>query len=99
MIAFQLAFIIEKDSSILSDEEILDFLSSLEQLGITLGAYNGAYNNDEHPLVVESMTHYQQSQRKDHPPPKKRKTWMIHQAPAKSNSENPSMLISQLKHC
>ncbi len=28
----------EKDSSILSDEEMLDFLSSLEQLGITLGA-------------------------------------------------------------
>lgn len=73
MIAFQLAFFIKKNSSILSDEEMPDFLTSLEQLGITLEAYNGAYNNDEHPLAVESMTHYQQSQGKDQPPTKRQK--------------------------
>ena len=56
LIVFQLTFFIKQESETLTEEQLPDFLAALQQLCLTLEAYNGAYNNEARPNAVESAT-------------------------------------------
>ncbi|XP_044166755.1 uncharacterized protein LOC122946920 [Acropora millepora] len=56
----KVTFFIKPDSETLTEDEIPAFLASLQQLGITLECYSGAYNNVTHPSAVETTTQFNQ---------------------------------------
>ena len=56
----QVTFFIKRDSETLGEDEIPAFLASLQQLGITLECYNGAYNNVAHPSAAETTAQFNQ---------------------------------------
>ena len=55
---FQLTFFIKRDSEGLTTDETPAFLTELQNLGVTLDSYNGAYNNNSHPNAVETAAQY-----------------------------------------
>ena len=69
---FQITFFIKRDSETLTDEEMPDFLQALQQLGMTLEMYSGAYNNSTHPNALECTRQFNQCEDLHQQPPAKR---------------------------
>ena len=57
-IKFQATFFIKQDSKTLNDDDLPPFLRTLQHLGLTLEAYNAAYDNDTHPNATETLAQY-----------------------------------------
>ena len=61
-IKFQATFFIKQDSQSINDDDLPQFLRSLQHLGLTLEAYNAAYENDTtHPNAAETLGQYNQA--------------------------------------
>ena len=45
----------------ITDDDLPQFLRSLQHLGLTLEAYNAAYENDTHPNAAETLGQYNQA--------------------------------------
>lgn len=54
-------FFIKQDSQSINDDDLPQFLRSLQHLGLTLEAYNAAYENDTHPNAAETLGQYNQA--------------------------------------
>ena len=68
-------FFIKRDSESLTDEEMPDFLQALQQLGMTLETYNGAYNNNTHSHALECTRQFNECEglQQESPPAKRAK--------------------------
>lgn len=75
LFTFQTTFFIKRDSEGLTDEEMPDFLQALQQLGMTLETYNGAYNNNTHPHALECTRQFNECEglQQESPPAKRAK--------------------------
>lgn len=75
LFTFQTTFFIKRDSESLTDEEMPDFLQALQQLGMTLETYNGAYNNNTHPHALECTRQFNECEglQQESPPAKRAK--------------------------
>lgn len=69
----QTVFFLKKDTEALGADDLPAFVRELQNLGITLAAYHGAFKNDTHPTAIEAETAF--SKLTEHQNPnKKRKT-------------------------
>ena len=65
----QTVFFEKIDASQLTDQ-LTEFVSQLQRIGVTLQAYNGAYNNTGHPSAADAQAQFVQN---CGPPPRKKK--------------------------
>ena len=78
--SLQVTFYTKRDSSMVNDDEMPQFLSALQQLGITLDTYNGVYRNVSHPNASDSTLQFNLSVEQS---PKRQR--MDNGAPSSSN--------------
>ena len=69
----QTVFFEKIDASQLTDQ-LAEFVSQLQRIGVTLQAYNGAYNNTGHPSAADAQAQFVQN---CGPPPSKKKRLLM----------------------
>lgn len=52
-------------------EQLADFVAQLQRIGVTMQAYNGAFNNTTHPIAIDAKRNL--CRIVDHPQTKKRR--------------------------
>ena len=69
----QTVFFEKINASQLTDQ-LADFVPQLQRIGVTMQAYNGAFNNTTHPIAVDAQAQFMQWTM--HPQTKKRRLLM-----------------------
>ena len=65
----QTVFFEKINASQLTDQ-LADFVAQLQRIGVTLQAYNSAFNNTTHPIAADAQAQFMQN---CGPPPNKKK--------------------------